>query len=136
MRVAIAALGALGLVALLVVPFHPEASLLGAVYHFAPQGLDPYVWGIVEWGGNVLSFALLSAMLCLPLRPRHAFLLATVISAACETVQLFIPDRQPSLSDFLLNTTGAAIACGICAGIARLHRAIKDRRVRLRSASA
>lgn len=136
MRVTIAALGALGLIVLLVVPFHPEASLVRAAYQFAPPAVDPYVWGVIEWGGNFVGFAMLAAMLCLPLRPWHAFLLATFISAACESAQILIPDRQPSVSDFLLNTIGAALGCGVCAGVARLAGAISRRRARVRSAAA
>ncbi len=133
MRPTIAALVALVLVALLVVPFHPEAHLMGVAYQIGPPALQPFVWDAVEWGGNILSFALLTAAFCFAIRPRYAFLLATAISVVCELAQIVIPDRQPRVSDVLLNVIGAAIGAGICAGIAALHRASRRRRSAVRS---
>lgn len=119
---------------LLIVPFHPEASLVGAAYHFAPPALDPYVWGVIEWGGNIASFAALSAVLCLIVRPRYAFLMAMSVSAACEIAQLVIPDRQASIADFALNTLGAAVAAGVCAAVTALHRTFGRQRAVLPNA--
>lgn len=127
MRAAIAAFGVAVLTVLLLVPFHPEAALVGVAYHLAPPSLEPYVWGIVEWGGNVVSFAILAAIVCIALRPRHAFLVAALVSASCEFAQMVIPDRQPSISDFALNTVGAAVGtCAVAFALAA-HRAVARR---------
>ena len=75
-------------------------------------------------GDGALADGILNAALFLPLgaalsiagwRPWRTIALGVLLSCGVETAQLVIPGRDPSLSDVLFNTLGAAL------GVALVH---------------
>lgn len=111
-----------GVAALLVVPFHPEAPALALLHGVTPntafaRRVD---WLLVESGGNFLVFALVgAAALAITRRPVVAALLGCALSAAAECAQLVIPNRVASWTDLLTNCLGAI------AGVALTHLAAR-----------
>lgn len=67
---------------------------------------------------NLILYAPLALALALAFGARPggcvaALLLSAALSAALETAQVFAPTRVPSLSDFALNTIGAAVGAAL-----------------------
>ncbi|GAA2749726.1 VanZ family protein [Amnibacterium kyonggiense] len=99
-------------VAVLVVPFHPEAMVLRTVVAIAPKNAfgERLAWLVVETGGNLLMFAAVGAAAQLLLRRRAvAFAAAALLSASAELIQLVIPNRVASFTDFVTNALGAGV---------------------------
>jgi hypothetical protein len=100
---------AFGVVALTVGPSPGE--LLFTVAQSVP-GLDGLSTSTVEMAANVLLFvpvALLLAAAAPRLPGVVIWLLCTAASAAVETAQLILPDRESTVRDVVLNSAGALI---------------------------
>ena len=114
---------ALGVVALTIGPSPGE--LLFSVAQAVP-GLDSLSSTTVEMVANVLLFvpvALLFAAAAPRLPGVVVWLICTAASAAVETAQLVLPDRQSSLRDVVLNSAGAAIGVLLHTLLVRRRRA-------------
>lgn len=125
-----------GVAGLLLVPFHPEAPLLGIVRAATPDTAEirRADWLLVESGGNVVVFAILgAALLVLARRAPLALALACTLNAVAETLQLLIPGRVASLTGLLTNCVGATVGVVVAVGI---RRASRRRRNSRRAASA
>jgi glycopeptide antibiotics resistance protein len=73
-------------------------------------GLTGFGTGWIEFIANIVMFVPLGFLLTLVFRhPWWGVLLALVLSAAVEVVQIVIPSRQASLRDVLANVLGAAV---------------------------
>jgi glycopeptide antibiotics resistance protein len=82
------------------------------------------LWWAMEDVANIALFVPLGAVLARRLRAPIAWLIAVGVSVACETAQLWIPMRQASLRDVLVNAAGA----GIGVGLVVLHRRLRTAR--------
>jgi len=73
-------------------------------------GLTWFGSGWVEFTANILLFVPLGFLLTLIVRPHGlGVVVALLVSAGVELVQLVIPSREASLRDVLANTCGAAV---------------------------
>lgn len=132
MAVASSALLIGAVVAITIVPFHPEAHLTQFVANLF------YSWGAsdvqatlgfkwMEAIGNVLLFLPLAACLAIITQRRVAVLVAcALLSLGLEWIQSLDRSRHSSLSDVALNALG--IALGV--GLARLMGSQRRRRNR------
>jgi glycopeptide antibiotics resistance protein len=120
----LASVAALVLVVLLA-PHHtdlPIAWLSGShLLGNAANGGTP-LWWALENVSNVALFLPLGLVLAVRIRPVRAWALATVVSACCETAQLWIPSRHASVLDVAMNSIGAALGVGIVMVHRRLAR--------------
>ena len=72
-----------------------------------------YLSGSLEVIGNALLFVPIFAILIkifLKLRTVYVLIICILISAGAEFAQSFIPGRVSSIRDFILNSSGAAMA--------------------------
>lgn len=109
--------------------------LLGVLWALAVARITLTPEGVPEWssapgvtyciicGSRGAADALLNAVLFLPLgllvglrwRVRHALLAGLLTSGLIEVCQLYVPGRNPAISDLVWNTVGAAVG-GVAAG--------------------
>lgn len=101
---------------LLLVPRHVDVhiSLLGesGLFGHALDGGRP-LWWLLEDLSNVAMFVPVGLVLARLLRPGRAFVAGTALSAACELAQHFIPNRDGSLRDVLMNAIGTALGVAV-----------------------
>ncbi|MDR3367911.1 VanZ family protein [Rhodoferax sp.] len=105
--------------------------------HWRDQGVQPWQFLIAPWPrywtgfdvlSNVLGYMPLGFFLTLgPLRTGHlrwavwlAVPVASVLSLAMETLQVYLPDRVPSNLDLVLNMSGAALGTLSAWGLEKL----------------
>ena len=113
MALATACLLVAGLVGtVLLVPVHPEYGLLSLLSRAMPRGAlagGTPTWWTFEDIGNIALFVPVGLVAATRLRVPLALLAGAALSAACETAQLWIPERHASVSDVLLNVVGVAL---------------------------
>jgi VanZ family protein len=91
----------------------PEVLLqwaVGKAHDF--DGLQSLKLEDLDRAGNVLLFIPAGFLLCSSFpAARHLslWLVCVLVSASVEFVQIALPDREPSLIDVVMNSTGAAI---------------------------
>lgn len=98
----------------------------------ADAGIESASYEGVERVGNVLLFIPLGLLLAAALprmSPWLVWALCTLASLAVEVVQVVLPDRQPTLTDVLTNSAGAAVGVLLQRGV-RWHRATRARAAR------
>ena len=120
--IALALVGAAAVAAVvaLLVPTHPERGLLTLVGRLLPPGSladGSPLWWAFESVGNVALFVPVGIGAALILGPARGLFVAVVVSAACELAQHWIPDRNASLSDVLLNSIGAAVGVALAVAV-------------------
>ena len=120
-------------------PWHFHARRLGAgplwiLLHSWPAGLSRYlVWDVavnlaLYLPVGVFGFLSVSERAPRTLRFCAPLLLALLLSASVEMIQLFDPSRDCSASDVAANVTGAAVGIGLGALYrGRLQRALRGR---------
>ena len=92
-----------GVITLTLLPGSP------APYQWAASRLDDWIApDVLAAGLNVVLFVPIGAIIALTGRARLLWA-APALSVAIETAQWVIPERNPSLLDVVLNTTGAFI---------------------------
>jgi VanZ family protein len=128
----VAALLALAVLAMLLVPRHLDAPLMSAlsssaVFGPAAAGGTPLWWALEDLANIALFVPLGYAFARWTGRPGLAVLLGVTLSAACEFAQVWIPQRHASLLDVEMNSTGAVLGVG---AFLLLHRAARARRPR------
>ncbi len=124
--------------------------LYASLYPFSnwrDQGLNPFEFLTAPWprywshfdtmancaGYVPLGFLIALALLRTTLMPWPivwATLLASALSLTMESLQTYLPQRIPALSDWLLNSTGALVGAGLADVLERLG--VIDRWSRLR----
>ena len=104
-------------------PAHISAAISGFVrdvvsLFFGGEGSGEPVFGegILRKIAHFIEFTCLGSLLCWlfsMLKKHRSFALLCGTLAACmdETIQMFVPDRGPSLKDVLLDSVG--VGCGI-----------------------
>lgn len=129
-RIAAAAIAvALVVLAALVAPTHPEAGFLRWAGRLAPGGtIDPLspTWWVLEDLGNVALFFPVGTVIALLLPPVRSLLVSMMFSAGCELAQLWIPTRQASVLDVVMNSIGAAAGVALIV-LVRRRRAAQAR---------
>src|SRR3954451_15892657 len=114
------------LLALLLSPSHLEGPVIALAQQLlaaGPAGPVPgvAVFNLVETVGNIAVFVPLGA--CLMIATRRLWLavgLATLLSAASETGQLFLPGRVASFDDVLANVVGALAGALLALALGRV----------------
>jgi len=102
---------ALAAAAILVLPVSFSAIVHGIADWLAGTfRLDWFGSGWVEFVANILLFVPAGFLLTLLIgRPVLGLLIAVVLSAMVELVQIVIPMREPTLRDVIANSSGALI---------------------------
>src|SRR4051794_31688554 len=138
MRVVPALVVGVILLAVVLSPGHLEGPVIALAQQLlsaGPTGAVPgvAVFNLVETMGNIAVFVPLGA--CLLIATRRlvpAVGLATLLSAASETGQLFLPGRVASVDDVLANVVGALAGALLALAAGKVVRA----QLRTRAASA
>src|SRR6266571_1915743 len=100
-------LTALSVVAILVATLRPTGDFVAAGWSFSLASGDKATAEVIE---NLLLFLPLGISLALGsnTRPLRAIAVGALLSLAVEVAQQWIPGRDPSVGDLILNTTGTA----------------------------
>lgn len=110
-------LGFLGLavfLGLLFVPFTIDDFVLDVLLALNLGADAELLVETIDLLGNIISFALFAAFITLLVRHwLPGFLAGVILSALVEYVQIFIPERTPSLVDLAADTAGAALGAWI-----------------------
>ena len=109
-----------GVITLTIFPGSP------APYRWAAGRLEPWVdpWTLAVTL-NVLLFIPVGAMIAFLGRARWLWL-APLMSITIETIQWIIPQRNPSLLDVVLNTSGALLGYAVVAMLRRAYVALRS----------
>src|SRR4051794_2152664 len=129
MRVVPALVVGVILLAVVLSPGHLEGPVIALAQQLlaaGPAGPVPgvAVFNLVETVGNIAVFVPLGA--CLMIATRRLWLavgLATLLSAASEAGQLFLPGRVASVEDVLANVVGALAGALLALALGRVVRA-------------
>ncbi len=119
-----------------------SGQISGGLMQFLRDLFGTFVWGeyVLRKLGHFSEFACLGALLFLYWRysgetKLHAFampLLCGLLAACCdETIQVFTPDRGPSVIDVWIDTAGVCVGIGfsfVCCAYASLRKKRKTER--------
>ena len=104
-------LAALSAAAILVATLHPGGEELAAGWSFSITSGDAAVAELIQ---NLLLFLPLGAFLVLAgVKPVRAIVAGTLLSFSVEFAQQFIPGRDPSVGDIIVNTASTALGVAL-----------------------